>query len=135
VRAARPLVIAGAAWVALVALMAQAGFSGEQRYLLPGVALLSIAGAAGWWKLSTYAGLNFPHPSKVVTPILAIAIAVAAAPRIADLPDLRAAQLHQRALARDLDRAIARAGGPAAVRACGTPVRRPAARAADGLPP
>jgi hypothetical protein len=121
VRAARPLVIAGAAWVALVALMAQAGFSGEQRYLLPGVALLSIAGAAGWWKLSTSAGLNFPHHSKVVTSILAIAIAVAAAPRIADLPDLRAAQLHQRALARDLDRAIARAGGPAAVRACGTP--------------
>jgi hypothetical protein len=38
---------AGAAWVALVAVMAQAGFSGEPRYLLPGVVLLTIAAAAG----------------------------------------------------------------------------------------
>ena len=44
---ARALALAGGAWVALVALMAQAGFSGEPRYALPGVALLAVAGAAG----------------------------------------------------------------------------------------
>src|SRR5215218_11274162 len=44
---ARGLAAAGGAWIALVALMAQAGFSGEPRYALPGVALLAIAGAAG----------------------------------------------------------------------------------------
>ena len=46
-RAARPLVAAGLAWIALVAVMAQAGFSGEPRYSLPGAALVAIAGAAG----------------------------------------------------------------------------------------
>ncbi len=47
VRPARPLLLAGLAWIVLVALMAQAGFSGEPRYSLPGGALLAIAGAAG----------------------------------------------------------------------------------------
>ena len=47
-RAARPLLFAGLAWIALVAVMAQAGFSGEPRYALPGAALVAIAGAAGW---------------------------------------------------------------------------------------
>ena len=107
--------------------MAQANFSGEERYLLPGVALLSIAGAVGWWKVSTHTGVNLHHPSNrtpsllVLTPILAVAVVVAAAPRIADLPDLRTAQIHQRALARDLDEAIRRAGGSQVVLACGTP--------------
>ena len=45
-RAARPVVYAGLAWIALVAVMAQAGFSGEPRYSLPGGALVAIAGAA-----------------------------------------------------------------------------------------
>src|SRR5215211_870782 len=44
---ARLLAAAGGAWVLLVAAMAQAGFSGEPRYALPGVALLAVAGAAG----------------------------------------------------------------------------------------
>src|SRR6185295_12146206 len=37
-RAARPLLYAGIAWIVLVAAMAQAGFSGEPRYALPGAA-------------------------------------------------------------------------------------------------
>ena len=52
-RAARPLLFAGLAWIGLVAVMAQAGFSGEPRYSLPGGALVAIAGAAG---LVTLAG-------------------------------------------------------------------------------
>ena len=42
----RPVLYAGLAWIALVAAMAQAGFSGEPRYSLPGGALVAIAGAA-----------------------------------------------------------------------------------------
>jgi hypothetical protein len=54
--------------------------------------------------------------------LAAIALTVViAAPRIVALPDIRAAQRHQWALARDLDRAVAAAGGPAAVLACGRP--------------
>ena len=37
----------GACWILLVALMAQAGFSGEPRYALPGAALVALSGAVG----------------------------------------------------------------------------------------
>ena len=43
----RPLLLAGLAWIALVAVMAQAGFSGEPRYSLPGGACVAVAGAGG----------------------------------------------------------------------------------------
>jgi hypothetical protein len=42
---------AGAAWIAIVALMAQAGFSGEPRYALPGAALIALSGAVGATRL------------------------------------------------------------------------------------
>ena len=127
---ARALALAGGAWVALVALMAQAGFSGEPRYALPGVALLAVAGAAGLarrraarqrarrlrrWRL------RGASPRSA-----AAALAVAAVPALAELRDVRDAQAHQWALARDLGeavRAAGRAGGGARVRAA---VRRPA---------
>ena len=131
-RAAWPLAAAGAAWIAIVAAMAQAGFSGEPRYLLPGAALLSIAGAAGLtraWATSRVAlqAQNSPHPTKRIpykrlfTPALALLLALAATPRLADLPALHDAQSHQQALAHDLARAITAAGGTRAVLACGTP--------------
>jgi len=130
-RAARPLLAAGAAWILLVAAMAQAGFSGEPRYLLPGAALLAIAGVAGlargWSDLTSYMTVNSYHPlthtpyMRVVTPILALLLATAAAPRLADVPALRDAQAHQWALARDLGAAVDAAGGRSVVLACGTP--------------
>ena len=49
-RAAAPALApaaAGAAWIALVALMAQAGFAGDPRYALPGAALIALSGAVG----------------------------------------------------------------------------------------
>jgi hypothetical protein len=100
----------GAAWVLLVAAMAQAGFSGEPRYLLPGVTLLSVAGAAGLVLLG--------RRGVAVTVVVLLAAAV---PRVADLPRLRDAQAHQWALSQDLAAAVAAAGGRAAVLACGTP--------------
>jgi hypothetical protein len=104
----RALVAAGGAWVALVALMAEAGFSGEPRYALPGVALLAVAGAAG---LARAPGVR----------VAAVAVALAAVPVLADLPHVREAQAHQWALARDLDDAVRAAGGREAVLACGRP--------------
>src|SRR4051794_763574 len=47
------LAAAGAAWLLVVALMAQAGFSGEPRYALPGSALLGVAGGVGLGCLAT----------------------------------------------------------------------------------
>jgi len=130
-RAAWPLAAAGAAWIALVAAMAQAGFSGEPRYLLPGAALLSIAGAAGlirgWDGFTPYTVVNSSHPpnplpyKRVLTLAAALLLTAAATPRATDLPALHRAQAHQHALARDLAQAIDATGGTRAILACGTP--------------
>jgi hypothetical protein len=44
-RAPRVWLGAGVAWIAIVAVMAQAGFSGNPRYLIPGVAALLVCAA------------------------------------------------------------------------------------------
>jgi hypothetical protein len=112
-RAARPLLFAGLAWIALVAVMAQAGFSGEPRYSLPGAALVAVAGAAGLVALV--------RDRRALAWLAAALLLVAAAPKLADLPDLRDDQAYQRDLAAGLTRAIDRAGGRAALLACGRP--------------
>jgi len=123
---ARALAAAGGAWIALVAAMAQAGFSGEPRYALPGVALLAVAGAAGLAR--AVASVAAAHRSGgprggTLWPAAAVAasVALAAVPALADLPKVRAAQAHQWALARDLGEAVRAAGGRRAVLACGRP--------------
>jgi hypothetical protein len=112
-RAARPLLAAGLAWIALVAVMAQAGFSGEPRYSLPGAALVAMAGAAGLVAVARH--------RRMLVAAVAAALLVAAAPKLADLPDLRADQAYQRELAADLKRVVVAAGGRDALLACGRP--------------
>ena len=108
---------AGAAWIAIVALMAQAGFSGEPRYALPGAALIAVSGASGL----VLAARATPRGPALALAALAALVALAAAPRLGDLPSLRAAQAHQWRLAGELDTAIRAAGGRDAVLACGRP--------------
>jgi hypothetical protein len=120
----------GAAWVLVVALMAQAGFSGEPRYAVPGAALVGLSGAVGL-ALSTAASRGGSRPGDgtnvvsipytVVKATLVVVLAVAAAPRLASLGDVRAEQAHQWRLAGDLAGAVAAAGGADAVLACGRP--------------
>ncbi len=120
--------LAGGAWVVLVALMAQAGFSGEPRYALPGVALLAVAGAAGAagaaqaWAPSAWLrhadGAHAPVGLRIVAAAAVLVVAVVA---LTELRDVRSAQAHQWALARDLDAAVRAAGGRQAVLACGRP--------------
>jgi hypothetical protein len=117
-RAARPLLFAGLAWIALVAAMAQAGFSGEPRYSLPGGAMVAIAGAAGLVALARRRGTI---ASWAAPALAAAALLVAAAPKLADLPDLRRDQAYQRGLAADLRRVIVVAGGRETLLACGRP--------------
>ena len=38
----------GVAWFVVVAIMTQAGFSGNNRYLVIGSALIDVAGAVAW---------------------------------------------------------------------------------------
>jgi hypothetical protein len=124
-RPARPLLVAGLAWIALVAAMAQAGFSGEPRYSLPGGALVAIAGAVGLAAAVRAGGARLAarHDRRAgaLWIAAAAALAIAAAPKLADLPDLRRDQSWQRSLATDLASVIEAAGGRAAVLACGRP--------------
>jgi hypothetical protein len=119
------LALAGAAWIALVALMSQAGFSGEPRYLLPGAALLAVGGAV--------AAARLPRGAAAVA--LAAVVAIAAVPRASDLADLGPRLRYQHDLAADLDDAIAAAGGRDAILACGRPGGRPLPRHAARLAP
>lgn len=107
----------GAVWVALVAGMAQAGFSGEARYALAGVALVAVSGAAGLARV----GAARPWALAAV----GCAVLGAAVPRVDGLARDRAALAYQAELRRDLGRAIAEAGGPAALTRCGRPVTGP----------
>ncbi len=113
VPAARALLAAGLAWIALVAVMAQAGFSGEPRYALPGAALVAVAGAAG---LAAATARRVP-----VALVAAALLLVAAWPKLADLDDLRRDRAWAAGLSGDLERAIADAGGRGAVLDCGRP--------------
>jgi hypothetical protein len=53
--------------------------------------------------------------------LVGAALLVAAAPKLADLPDLQSDQAYQAGLAADLRRAIPAAGGREALLACGRP--------------
>jgi len=127
----RAFAAAGGAWVLLVAVMAQAGFSGEPRYALPGVALLAVSGAAGLARAAAIVAAGAaprravsggaPWWRRAALALAAAVLAIAAVPEVAELADVRSAQAHQWALARDLDEAVRAAGGREAVLACGRP--------------
>jgi hypothetical protein len=106
---ARVVAGVGLAWIGLVALMAQAGFSGEWRYAVPGAVAVAIGGAVGF----------------ATRPRLAAALAVPAVAlagvRVADLPALREREQSRYELASDLRRAVADAGGARQVLRCGRP--------------
>ena len=106
----------GVAWLLLVAAMAQVGFSGEARYALPGAALIAVSGAVGLVALAR----RVIASRAVVAGATGLLIAglVASHPTLSGIP---AAQGHQWRLSDDLAEVIARAGGPDALLACGTP--------------
>jgi hypothetical protein len=123
------LVAFGAAWVGLVAAMAQiGGFSGEARYATPGMATIAIAGAVGLAvgaaTLADAARGRGAVPARAVA-VAAIAVAAAlalsGAARLDALSGVPAGQAHQWRLAGDLSDALRAAGGRDAVLRCGTP--------------
>ena len=107
---------AGSAWIALVAAMAEAGFSGEGRYALPGAALMAVSGAVGLLA----APVRGQRP-RAWTAVAVGLLVLSAGPRVVDLADLRASQAYQWTLQSDLSRAVESVGGAEAVLACGRP--------------
>jgi hypothetical protein len=112
------IALAAVAWLAIVAAMTEAGFSGNARYMIAPVALTCVAGGVGFGM----ACARLPKPAALIA--LAAAAVLLAAPA-AELPsDARAARNEAR-LMDALSRAITAAGGPAAVRACGSATTGP----------
>ena len=111
------------ATMVLIALMAQAGFTGNIRYLTIPIGLTGIVGAAGLVRLGRLAWARLGPRRGVVAIVLGAAVV---APFAADAvvrtrDEVRSGQ-RETALYAALPDAIARAGGRAAVLRCGSPI-------------
>jgi hypothetical protein len=124
-RSPQPLLALALAAVAtvlmvVVAAMAEAGFTGNSRYLTIPIALTCVLGAAGFVRFAALARTRLTGGRATAAIALAVVIAapfaVAAALRTRD--QMRAG-LHESALQAALPAAIARAGGRSAVLRCG----------------
>ncbi len=113
-----PLVLAGgiAGWVTLVALMAEAGFSGEDRYLLAAAAFAAVLGGVGAGRLYDLAALRAP---RAVAPVGAAILAVAVAASLPSARRLGDELAYAADLRADLGTVVARAGGAERLRSCG----------------
>ncbi|HYF28157.1 MAG TPA: hypothetical protein VD931_20600 [Baekduia sp.] len=107
----RLLAAFGLAWLALVAVMAEAGFSGEARYALPGAALLAVPAA-----------VTLARAPRSAVAAGAAAVLVAAVLRAGAVDGELARAADDARLWSSLPAAIDAAGGRGAVLACGPPV-------------
>ncbi len=114
--------------------MTQAGFSGNDRYLVLGSALISIAGGVGWaWGAATAVTLARRWIAPVrrhLSLATGVAVGIAAAvliaappwigPSIIDVPATHRALVYQAQLRTDMTRAVQAAGGRSRILSCGT---------------
>jgi hypothetical protein len=150
-RAAALPALAGLAWIGLVAAMSELGYSGEERYALPGVALVAVSAGSGvaWAVRGATAGGEVksvhivdasdltPERGAVAgrargaiaaaTLLVLMAVVGQSLPRL--LEDARSLR-HEASLYNRLDDAVAVAGGRESVLRCGpvhtAPYSRPA---------
>jgi hypothetical protein len=106
------------AYMVIVAILAQAGFTGNERYVSLPAALVCVLGGVGVTKLVRLAADRFGSlraPAALIG-LIVLALTVAPAVVLADALDhtLRQGRLYDR-----VDTLIQRAGGPAGVRSCG----------------
>lgn len=141
-RARRVLLVLGTigfAWWIGVALETQAGFSGNDRYLVLGTALIAIVGGAGWaWAAHELArragrivaararGPSFRGPlvPTIGAAGVVIGLFIACPPwigrRVVSIPATHGALIYQAHLRHDMAAAVAELGGPARILGCGT---------------
>ncbi len=131
--------LGGLAWWVLIGVLTQAGFSGNDRYLVLGAALIAIAGGVGWgWAAIGLAGLFGRVVGRLragargmsgavsggVASVLVAGLFLAVPPWIGNqLVDVQAthrALVYQAHLREDMSAAVSRLGGPSRVLACGT---------------
>jgi hypothetical protein len=123
------MAVASAAWVGLVALMTQGGFSGNERYLAMPVALGCVLAGAGWaWAGRGIARLiarAAPGSARFAGPVVAVALLAAAfpfaLPRLDQLSNDDQVLRFQAQLRDQLSVAVDRYGGRERALACGKP--------------
>jgi hypothetical protein len=123
--------LAGFAWWVLIALLTQAGFSGNDRYLVLGAALIAVVGGVGWgWGARAAADLASRGLSPAgLSAAAATGAGVAAAgilflaipPRIWwKIPATHRALVYQAHLRDDMTKAVHELGGPGRILRCGS---------------
>jgi hypothetical protein len=129
----------GFVWWFGIALETQAGFSGNNRYLVLGTAPVAIAGGVAWgwfaqtvgriigWlggRLSALRSVTAPAVALPVGALVALVLFLAVPPWIGEnvisLPRTHHALVYQADLRTDLNAAVQKAGGPAALLNCGS---------------
>jgi hypothetical protein len=113
------LAVGGAAWVAFVALMSEAGYSGEERYLFPAAAVAAVlagVGAASLARLAAERGL--PRTATAVG-VVTVALAVAL-PAVPEAREAAREVAYAAEMQRDLRTVVDRAGGAVRLRRCGS---------------
>lgn len=120
--------ILGAAWIVLIGLMTEAGFSGNPRYIILGTSLLAVVGGVGFGRVVQFAGMAMRRVAGprvataagiVVFVLLTLASVHWAKPRFDNFDELDSALRYQAELRIDLKDALAKAGGADAFKACG----------------
>jgi hypothetical protein len=142
-RALVALVMAGVfglVWWILIALLTQAGFSGNDRYLVLGAALIDIAGGVGWGWLALELGAvirrrltlgvaeGASSSRRTVARWAAIGVGVLGfvflpnfvGPNLIDVQRTHRALVYQAHLRQDAAQAVKTLGGPSRVLACGS---------------
>jgi hypothetical protein len=131
--------VLGVCWWVVIGIMTQAGFSGNNRYLVLGAALIEIAGAVGWgWAAlelgararglgRTRAGEHKRPPGAGVmwSAVALFALGFVLVPgwvgnRLVDVSKTHGALVYQARLRSGITAAVNKLGGPANVLGCGT---------------
>jgi hypothetical protein len=130
----------GVVWWVLISVLTQAGFSGNDRYLVLGAATIDIVGGVAWgWaalalarvigrRLARSRGGDEVTTAPAATRWAAVALALAGfvilpnfiGPNVIDLQRTHRALVYQAHLRQDAARAVARLGGSARVLSCGS---------------
>jgi hypothetical protein len=122
--------VVGYAWWIGVAVETQGGFSGNDRYLVLGTALVGIAGGVGWaWAthwVATALRQRWNSPMRVLSAaVVAVAVFLVIPPSIfkkgvVSVPATHGALVYQAHLRDDLSKAVRELGGPSRILRCGT---------------
>jgi hypothetical protein len=124
------LALAGGIWMAMVSAMTEAGFSGNQRYLMVASGIICVLAGTAWgWVVAeggrVAARFGRPHlagPAMIAALVLVLAGLAPFTYRRAQALHRVEVNLHKQALARErLQTLIRTVGGRAAILACGHP--------------